>query len=341
MLDALDLDIRSGEFLVFLGPSGCGKTTTMRIIAGLERATSGDIVVGGVRVNDLPARERDMAMVFQNYGLYPHMSVAENIAYPLRLRNTAAGERQALVEAIAAKVELTPYLARRPKALSGGQRQRVALARALVRQPNVFLLDEPLSNLDAKLRVTMRTELNRLHHDNGVTTVYVTHDQIEAMTLATRVAVMNAGRIAQLGTPQEIYQNPQDLFVASFVGTPEISKIEGTLRGGAFHGPSIRLGGVGLPDAPAVTLGVRPNAVTLTGAADCPAQGTVYSAEFGGDTTYVTVRVGTALVTVLAPPDRLPAFDEEVGLAIDSADCFFFDTASGTRLAGDRAAAPA
>jgi multiple sugar transport system ATP-binding protein len=224
------LEIRDGEFMVLLGPSGCGKTTTMRMIAGLEEPSSGDILIGGQRVNDLPPRERDIAMVFQSYGLYPHMSVAENIGYPLKLRGIKGAEREAQVRAAAAKVELEPLLHRRPKELSGGQRQRVALARAIVRRPTVFLMDEPLSNLDAKLRVSTRAEIKHLQHELGVTTVYVTHDQIEAMTLADRVVVMNHGVIEQVGPPQELYHNPKTRFVAGFIGSPAMNFLPARLE---------------------------------------------------------------------------------------------------------------
>ncbi|QYU71040.1 ABC transporter ATP-binding protein [Leptolyngbya sp. 15MV] len=231
------LHIRDGEFMVLLGPSGCGKTTTMRMIAGLEEPTAGDILIGGERVNDLPPRERDIAMVFQSYGLYPHMTVADNIGYPLKLRGIRGAEREARIRAAAAKVELEPLLHRRPRELSGGQRQRVALARAIVRRPTVFLMDEPLSNLDAKLRVSTRAEIKHLQHELGVTTVYVTHDQIEAMTLAHRVAVMQAGEIRQLDTPEAIYDSPADLFVAGFIGSPAMNLVRGAHADGVFTAP--------------------------------------------------------------------------------------------------------
>ncbi|PWJ21803.1 multiple sugar transport system ATP-binding protein [Jannaschia seohaensis] len=213
-VDNQSLHIRDKEFLVLLGPSGCGKTTTMRMIAGLEDPTSGDILIGDRRVNDDLPKDRDVAMVFQNYGLYPHMTIRENIAYPLKMRGVAKAEIGPRVDRAAAQVELTQFLDRKPKALSGGQRQRVALARAIVRTPKVFLMDEPLSNLDAKLRVTIRAELKHLSRQFQVTTIYVTHDQIEAMTLADRVAVMRHGVIQQLGTPNEIYNDPANLFRA-------------------------------------------------------------------------------------------------------------------------------
>ena len=332
VLDGIDLDVVSGEFLVLLGPSGCGKSTTLRIVAGLEQATSGDILVDGIRINELPARERDMAMVFQHYGLYPHMTVQQNIAYPLRLRKVPKDEQNSRVREVASMVELEPFLERKPKELSGGQRQRVALARAIIRQPNVFLLDEPLSNLDAKLRVSMRSELNRLHHEFPTTTIYVTHDQIEAMTLASRVAVMNEGRIVQLGTPQDIYNDPQDIFVASFVGTPEINRISGEIHNGAFVGQDIRLPGVRAPNASKAALCFRPMVVSLAEPEGAIAEGSVYSAEYGGDTTFVTVKIGGTLIMALVPPDRRFSFDQKVGLTLDPGNCYFFDEDSGLRI---------
>ena len=220
----LDLSVADKEFLVLLGPSGCGKTTTMRMIAGLEEPTTGEIWIGDELVNEMPPRERDVAMVFQNYGLYPHMTVRDNIRYPLKVRGVPKDEASRQVEAAAAKVELGPYLDRKPGQLSGGQRQRVALARSLVRTPRVFLMDEPLSNFDAKLRVTMRAELKHLHHELKITTVYVTHDQSEALALSHSIAVMNAGRIEQLGSPREVYERPRNPFVADFIGTTNFIK---------------------------------------------------------------------------------------------------------------------
>ena len=331
VLDALDLHVMSGEFLVLLGPSGCGKTTTMRIIAGLEAATEGNVLVNGVNVNSLPARERDMAMVFQNYGLYPHMTVAENIGYPLRLRKIARAERERMVEKTAKQVQLSDLLDRRPRELSGGQRQRVAFARAFVRRPNAFLMDEPLSNLDAKLRVRMRAELKRLHHEIGVTTVYVTHDQIEAITLATRVAIMNEGAIVQLGSPEEIYNDPAAAFVAEFVGMPEINLVRGSVRSGVFEGSGLRLQGCGVADEKNVQLGIRPHLLEVCETGNGNAAGIVYSAEYGGDTTYLTVRLGDNLVRVLAPVQRRFELDSPVDLMVRPGDCMFF-AADGARL---------
>jgi multiple sugar transport system ATP-binding protein len=222
---SIDLDIPDNELVVLVGPSGCGKSTTLRMIAGLEEVTAGDIYIGGELVNDLPPKDRDIAMVFQNYALYPHMTVFENMSFGLRLRKFSKSEIRARVEDAARILDITELLARRPKQLSGGQRQRVAMGRAIVRHPKVFLFDEPLSNLDAKLRVQMRIEIKRVHQKVKTTTVYVTHDQVEAMTLADRVVVMNRGRIEQIGAPQELYHHPKTRFVAGFIGSPAMNFI--------------------------------------------------------------------------------------------------------------------
>jgi multiple sugar transport system ATP-binding protein len=227
---AIDLDIPDNEFVVLVGPSGCGKSTTLRMIAGLEEVTAGDIRIGGEVVNDLPPKDRDIAMVFQNYALYPHMTAFENMAFGLKLRKFTKSEIKQRVEHAAQILDITELLERRPKALSGGQRQRVAMGRAIVRNPKVFLFAEPLSNLDAKLRVQMRTEIKRVHQKVKTTTVYVTHDQIEAMTLADRVVVMNNGRIEQIGTPQDLYHEPRTRFVAGFIGSPAMNFIPCTIE---------------------------------------------------------------------------------------------------------------
>ena len=233
----LDLEIRDKELLVLLGPSGCGKTTTMRMIAGLEQISDGTIKIGDRVVNKILPKYRDVAMVFQNYALYPHMNVYQNIEYPLRVRKIPQEARRKAVQAAAEKVELDSLLDRLPRQLSGGERQRVALARAIIRTPTVFLMDEPLSNLDAKLRIQMRAELKHLQHELAVTTVYVTHDQIEAMTLAHRVAIMNEGVLQQLGTPRNIYNEPANLFVAGFIGSPGMNLLPGELQNGRFGRP--------------------------------------------------------------------------------------------------------
>jgi multiple sugar transport system ATP-binding protein len=237
----LTLDITDGEFLVLVGPSGCGKTTALRMVAGLEDISDGTVSIGGRVVNDVSPKERDIAMVFQNYALYPHLSVAENIAFGLRLRKTDKSIINERVAWAAKMLDLTPYLDRRPKELSGGQRQRVAMGRAIVRQPQVFLMDEPLSNLDAKLRVQMRADIAKLQGELGITTVYVTHDQIEAMTMGHRVAVMSKGVLQQVDAPQRLYDRPENLFVAGFIGTPPMNLLEGTVS--ANGGVTVDLGG--------------------------------------------------------------------------------------------------
>jgi multiple sugar transport system ATP-binding protein len=226
----ISLTIPDNEFVVLVGPSGCGKSTTLRMIAGLEEATAGDILIGGEVVNDVPPKDRDIAMVFQNYALYPHMTVFENMSFGLKLRRVAKAEIRARVEHAAKILDITDLLGRRPKQLSGGQRQRVAMGRAIVRNPKVFLFDEPLSNLDAKLRVQMRTEIKRVHQKVKTTTIYVTHDQVEAMTLADRVVVMNGGRIEQIGRPQDLYHRPKSRFVAGFIGSPAMNFLPARLQ---------------------------------------------------------------------------------------------------------------
>src|SRR5690349_204355 len=241
VVDDLSLKIDDGEFIVLLGPSGCGKTTTLRMLAGLESVTSGDILIDGERVNDIPTQHRDLAMVFQSYALYPHMTIAENIGYPLRVRKLDKTERNARVRRVASMLEIESLLDRKPRQLSGGERQRVALARAIVREPRAYLMDEPLSNLDARLRVQMRGELKHLQHQLGTTTIYVTHDQAEAMTLASRVAVMKKGRLQQFDTPMNIYNQPANRFVAEFVGSPSMNFIEGRIEAGTFVSDSLQI----------------------------------------------------------------------------------------------------
>ena len=230
----LTLAVNDGEFVVLVGPSGCGKTTALRMLAGLEKISSGEIRIAGVRVNEVQPRDRDIAMVFQNYALYPHLSVYDNIGYGLRVRRLPKAERSARVEEAAAMLGLTDELKRKPSQLSGGQRQRVAMGRAIVRRPEAFLMDEPLSNLDARLRVQMRTEIARIQRELCVTTIYVTHDQVEAMTMADRVAVLRQGQLQQFDTPQQIYTNPVNLFVGVFIGSPALNVVEGRLRSHFF-----------------------------------------------------------------------------------------------------------
>ena len=326
------LTIEEGEFLVLLGPSGCGKTTTMRMIAGLEDITSGDLMIAGERANNKPPKDRDIAMVFQNYALYPHMTVAQNIGYPLKLRGMDRKAREARVQETAQKVELQALLKRRPSELSGGQRQRVALARAIVRTPKIFLMDEPLSNLDAKLRVTMRAELKHLHHELGVTTVYVTHDQMEAMTLASRVAVMKEGRIVQLDTPKKIYSEPADLFVAGFIGSPSMNLVEGRITGGNFEAQGVSVP-VSEPDRANVVMGIRPEDLQLTDTAAAPISGNLYALELTGDSTLVTLRNGATSICARGPADFEAPIDAPCALALKpGARIHLFDKTTGQRL---------
>ena len=271
VLHGVDLTIRDGEFIVLVGPSGCGKSTLLRMIAGLEDVTSGDIRIDGKRVNDLAPKDRDIAMVFQSYALYPHMSVADNMSYSLKLRRTAKEKIASAVGNAASKLGLDPLLERRPRALSGGQRQRVAMGRAIVRQPKAFLFDEPLSNLDARLREQMRAEIKKLHGDLHATSIYVTHDQIEAMTLADRIVAMHAGVVQQVGTPLDLYDRPANLFVAGFIGSPGMNFFEGRyLVSGDQADLRLATGATlsaprrsGIESGAAATLGIRPEHVVL------------------------------------------------------------------------------
>ncbi|HEX9123798.1 MAG TPA: sn-glycerol-3-phosphate ABC transporter ATP-binding protein UgpC, partial [Actinomycetota bacterium] len=260
-LDDLSLEIPDGQFMILVGPSGCGKTTALRCVAGLEKPTRGRILIGDREVNDLSPRDRDIAMVFQSYALYPHMSVHRNLAFGLKQRRIPKAEIERRVRDISTMLGLDELLKRRPAQLSGGQRQRVAMGRALVREPSAFLLDEPLSNLDAKLRVQMRAELKRLHTRLGITTIYVTHDQVEAMTLGDRIAVMSNGRLQQIGAPQDVYDRPANLFVAGFIGSPPMNLIRGRAQGGTIVAGDLSFDRPGVPDGE-VAVGMRPEAVS-------------------------------------------------------------------------------
>ena len=331
-VQSVDLDIGDREFLVLLGPSGCGKTTTMRMIAGLEDPTEGDILIGGKVVTHLEPKDRDIAMVFQNYGLYPNLSVYENIRFPLKVRKVDRATHDARVRKAAGMVELDALLDRRPRELSGGQRQRVALARAIVREPAVFLMDEPLSNLDAKLRVSTRAQIKNLQHTLQTTTVYVTHDQIEAMTLADRVVVMNKGALQQIGTPLEIYERPSNVFVAGFIGSPAMNLIDGDIQGGVFSAPGIRVAGLTLPARGPATLGFRAEDATICDPADGNLAAPVYTFELLGDATLVTVMIGSALVSVKADKSVRVQIGAPIGFRITPGICHVFDHATGQRL---------
>ncbi|MGE0007674.1 MAG: ABC transporter ATP-binding protein [Parvibaculaceae bacterium] len=332
VVKGLDLTIADGEFLVLLGPSGCGKTTALRMVAGLESVTSGRILIGERDVTDVLPKYRDVAMVFQSYALYPHMTVAENIGYPLKMRKVPPAERDAAVRTAAAKVHLGEYLARYPRQLSGGQRQRVALARAMVRRPSVFLMDEPLSNLDAKLRGAMRSELKRLQAELGVTTIYVTHDQVEAMTLAHRVAIMNKGVVQQIAEPRHIYDDPANLFVAGFIGSPPMNFLEGAVTGGNFVWPDGRLAAGIAGSHPKVTLGLRPEDCRVTASDKGRIKARVYALELIGDHTLISAQVGERTLTVKAGKQAQYAMDEPIGIDFPDEAVFLFDSATGARI---------
>ncbi len=346
-LENLNLTIKEGEFVSLLGPSGCGKTTTLRMLAGLEFPTGGEISIGGRVVNDLPPGKRDIAMVFQSYALYPHMTVAGNIAYPLKKRGMAKAEREQAVAKVAEMLQLTPLLARKPRQLSGGQQQRVALGRALVRDPKVFLLDEPLSNLDAKLRTYMRAELIELHARLGRTMVYVTHDQLEAMTMSDRIAIMLDGKLQQFAPPQEVYRAPANRFVASFIGTPSMNLIDGRLvadnGGWAFEAAGMRLPvGQLVADAKPgdAALGLRPEHVTIgRGPLKCMVQ----LVEQTGHENIVVVKLADGVrLTGRTPAGQLPRMGEEIALEIASGEAHVFAAGpTGVRLNRDEASAAA
>ncbi|WP_026146218.1 ABC transporter ATP-binding protein [Nocardioides sp. Iso805N] len=335
----IDLEIRDGEFMVLVGPSGCGKSTTLRMLAGLEEVTSGTILIGDRDVTTMPPKDRDIAMVFQNYALYPHMSVAENMAFSLKMAKVDPAERKRRVDEAARILGLTEYLERKPKALSGGQRQRVAMGRAIVRQPQVFCMDEPLSNLDAKMRVQTRTDIAKLQADLGTTTVYVTHDQVEAMTMGDRVAVMNKGEIQQVDTPLNLYSKPVNLFVAGFIGSPQMNLIEAKADNGAAS-----IGGYAVPVDPTaankmagnITVGVRPEAWRLVGAEDggLPVSVTVVE-ELGSDSfVYGSCDVEGTPSTVIvrvSSKDKVRKGDT-IYVTTDPSDVHVFDTESGLRL---------
>ena len=330
-VDNFDLTIADQEFLVLLGPSGCGKSTTMRMIAGLEDVTEGEIWLGDRMVNRLEPKDRDISMVFQSYGLYPNLSVYENIRFPLKVRKVPKAEHHERVMRAAEMVELTDLLERRPAALSGGQRQRVALGRAIVRKPTVFLMDEPLSNLDAKLRVSTRAQIKNLQHTLKTTTVYVTHDQIEAMTLADRVVVMNAGLIQQVGTPTDIYDMPANTFVASFIGSPAMNLVDGTLTDGVFEARGIRIEGLPEQHSGPVTLGFRAEDAEIV-PADGQLSAPVYSIELLGEASMISYRIGDALVSVKTAKDYRAEIDQIVQTRIPAGICHLFDAATGRRI---------
>jgi multiple sugar transport system ATP-binding protein len=334
-LDALDLTIAHGELFALLGPSGCGKTTLLRTIAGLETATAGEVRIGDRPVTTLPPGARDIAMVFQDYALFPHMSVLDNIAYPLRIRRRPEQERTARAEEVGAQLGLTRLMTRRPGALSGGQQQRVALARAVACRPSVFLFDEPLSNLDARLRLEARTFLKRLQREVAVTTVFVTHDQAEALALADRVAVMEAGRIVQVGTPREVFGRPANTFVAYFIGATPMNLLPGVVVGGsvAVAGGTVAAPVDAVIDGETVVLGVRPEYVSLSATPVAGAlSGRVCVVENLGTSLLVTVDIDDTLVAATVPEDAEPATGSRVWLAPRPARVLVYRASDGELL---------
>jgi len=339
VVDDLSLEIDDGEFVVLLGPSGCGKTTTLRMIAGLESATAGDILIDGRRMNDVAPQRRDVAMVFQSYALYPHLTVAENIAYPLRVRKIERRQISESVQRTAALLEITPLLDRRPRELSGGERQRVALARAIVRHPRAFLMDEPLSNLDAKLRLQTRGELKHLQQQLGTTTVYVTHDQAEAMTLGHRVAVMNQGRLQQFDKALTIYNQPANLFVAGFVGSPTMNFIDGEidLSGGRFvtEQTAFAIGGLKVQthaNHKRATLGIRSEDIKVSlMPREGWHQGTVYVTELMGSESFVVLEQANLKLTARAAMDFRAPTGSPIWIEFEMNRAHWFDH-NGVRM---------
>jgi len=336
VLPGVNLEIADCEFVTLVGPSGCGKSTLLRMIAGLESVSGGEIAIGGERVNEMPPMHRDVAMVFQSYALYPHMDVAHNMSFGLRLRRTATDVIATKVQQAAGLLNLGTLLQRLPSQLSGGQRQRVAMGRAMVRQPRVFLFDEPLSNLDAKLRVQMRTEIKALHQRLSSTSIYVTHDQVEAMTMADRIVVMNAGHIEQVGGPESLYDAPANLFVAGFIGSPGMNFMEGTVAGdGRLQlegGPSLSLP-LRMESGLRVTLGVRPEHLRLASAGEPDSLAAkVVSVEPTGVDTHIVCDVAGAAVTVSVRERARPKAGEVLSLAFDVAKTHCFDSSTGLNL---------
>jgi multiple sugar transport system ATP-binding protein len=332
VLDDISLDMGDGEFVVLVGPSGCGKSTLLRMIAGLEDISAGEITIGGKIVNDMPAKERDLAMVFQNYALYPHMKVADNMSFALKLAGVSKAEIKSRVAEAADILGLEKLLDRLPRELSGGQRQRVAMGRAIVRNPRAFLFDEPLSNLDAKLRVKMRGEIKKLHQRLGKTMIYVTHDQTEAMTMADKIVVLNGGKIEQMGAPMEVYGNPSNLFVAGFIGSPEINLLPAKVGVGAAtldDGTVLPLGPFDLSPGREIVYGIRPQHITLA-EGGVPAE--VLVVEPTGEEQEVLVRLGGQDISVVVHNSAPLNPGDKVGLKIDVAKVLLFDKASGERL---------
>jgi len=346
VIESLDLAIHDREFMVLVGPSGCGKSTALRMIAGLEEITGGTISISGRVVNEIPPKDRDIAMVFQSYALYPHMTVRENLEFGLKIRKTPKGEMALRVQEAADILGIAEFLERKPKQLSGGQRQRVAVGRAIVRKPAVFLFDEPLSNLDAKLRVQMRAEISKLQKTLQTTTVYVTHDQVEAMTMGHRIAIMRLGKLQQVGTPLEVYEQPANLFVAGFIGTPPMNFVPAVISRGTDGGATVIASGFRLPvpeawraatsrlDGSKVVLGIRPENIreAARGGATVPVTARVEFVEPLGHEVIVHGRVGDDLLVAKTDPHRSPEMGADFPLVIEADSIHLFDAATEQRL---------
>ena len=332
VIHGVSVDIEDGEFIVIVGPSGCGKSTLLRMVAGLETVSSGEVQIDGARVNEKEPMDRDIAMVFQNYALYPHMSVRQNMAYSLKIAKVSNSEIDQKVAEAARLLQLEPYLDRKPKELSGGQRQRVAMGRAIVREPAVFLFDEPLSNLDAKLRVQMRLEIKQLQAKLGITSLYVTHDQVEAMTMADRMIVMHAGIAEQIGTPLDVYEKPQTLFTAQFIGSPAMNILSAEVKSGALYVGETKLASVDAPEGP-VCLGIRPEHVTF-GKSE-PLIMLAQQSEPLGANTLLHGKLNDQSFTASVPGvRRISDSAEEIRLTVDPENIHLFDPKTQMRIGG-------
>ena len=330
VIHGVSVDVEDGEFIVIVGPSGCGKSTLLRMVAGLETISAGQIDIGGERVNEKEPMDRDIAMVFQNYALYPHMSVRKNMAYGLKIAKVPQADIERKVAEAARLLQLEPYLDRKPKELSGGQRQRVAMGRAIVRQPAIFLFDEPLSNLDAKLRVQMRLEIKQLQANLGITSLYVTHDQVEAMTMADRMIVMNAGIAEQIGTPLDVYEKPQTLFTAQFIGSPAMNIVDGEVKAGAIYIGGQKLGPVKAPDGP-IKVGIRPEHI-VRGASDELTMNVYQSEPLGANTLLHGKLNGEPFTASVQGVHRLSKPGEELRLTVAPSNMHLFDAKTGKRV---------
>ena len=335
VLHGINLQVAEGEFIVFVGPSGCGKSTTLRLLAGLDEPTSGDILIGDKIVNNLAPKERNIAMVFQNYAIYPHMTVRKNIGFGLRTAKIPKADKEKRIEEVAALLGMTELLDRRPSQLSGGQRQRVAIGRAMVRDPSVFLFDEPLSNLDAQLRTQMRLEIKKLHQSVGTTIIFVTHDQVEAMTLADRIVIMKDGNIQQVGTPSQVFLEPANIFVAQFIGAPSMNMLDGVLVEGGVQlaaGPLVPVRPQTKPSGDLV-VGIRPNGLTVAENGQEPLmEGNITVVEPLGADALIYVDVNGIEVVATVSGRDLPKPGDHVRLIAPAEEIYFFDPATGNAL---------